>query len=158
MYPLLVYLTPELVSKTPNQCSGSYFKWIAHKPIRRSSFYVGWWKACLYAIIPSCHVQTSGSCRSIGFLNKLCWHKSGTIWQESETDESDEEHEETEEEFLERYAETARELQEEAIEEAENGQDEDGHEIELGIWSNGFLLYSYLYSVLSLSDCFMTYQ
>ncbi len=53
--------------------------------------------------------------------------------EESEkSEESEEEHEETEEEFLERYAKTARELQEEAVEEAENGQDEDGHEIELG--------------------------
>lgn len=34
---------------------------------------------------------------------------------------------------MQRYAKTARELQEEAIEEAENGQDEDGHEIELGM-------------------------
>jgi hypothetical protein len=50
----------------------------------------------------------------------------------SESANSNDEHEETEEEFLERYAKTARELQEEAIEEAENGQDEDGHEIELG--------------------------
>lgn len=54
--------------------------------------------------------------------------------EESEkSEESEEEHEETEEEFLERYAKTARELQEEAVEEAENGQDEDGHEIELGV-------------------------
>jgi TRAP-type C4-dicarboxylate transport system substrate-binding protein len=54
--------------------------------------------------------------------------------EESEkSEESEEEHEETEGEFLERYAKTARELQEEAVEEAENGQDEDGHEIELGV-------------------------
>ncbi len=55
-----------------------------------------------------------------------------TLPQAEESEESEEEHEETEEEFLERYAKTARELQEEAVEEAENGQDEDGHEIELG--------------------------
>lgn len=47
---------------------------------------------------------------------------------------SDDELEETEEEFLERHAQTARELQEEAHQEAENGQDEDGHEIELGMY------------------------
>ncbi len=56
-----------------------------------------------------------------------------TALQGSESANSNDEHEETEEEFLERYAKTARELQEEAIEEAENGQDEDGHEIELGM-------------------------
>ena len=43
------------------------------------------------------------------------------------------EHVETEDQFLERYAKTARELQEEAVEKAENGQDEDGHKIELGM-------------------------
>lgn len=52
---------------------------------------------------------------------------------ELESEESETEHVETEDQFLERYAETARELQEEAVEEAENGQDEDGHEIELGV-------------------------
>lgn len=68
----------------------------------------------------------------------LCWiNESFAIsWsffarQESSSEAS--EREENEEEFLERYAETARELQEEAKEEAENGQDEDGHEIELGM-------------------------
>lgn len=50
-----------------------------------------------------------------------------------ESEESETEHPETEDRFLERYAETARQLQEEAVEEAENGQDEDGHEIELGM-------------------------
>ena len=50
-----------------------------------------------------------------------------------ESEESETEHAETEDQFLERYAETARQLQKEAVEEAENGQDEDGHEIELGI-------------------------
>lgn len=57
-----------------------------------------------------------------------------------EADESDEdlqpvseEREGTEEQFLERYAERSRELQDEIEEEAENGQDEDGHEIELGV-------------------------
>lgn len=44
-----------------------------------------------------------------------------------------EEREGTEEQFLERYAERSRELQDEIEEEAENGQDEDGHEIELGM-------------------------
>lgn len=52
--------------------------------------------------------------------------------QELESEESETEHVETEDQFLERYAQTARELQEDAVEEAENGQDEDGHEIELG--------------------------
>nr|PNR26439.1 hypothetical protein PHYPA_031014 [Physcomitrium patens] len=46
---------------------------------------------------------------------------------------SNDEREENVEEYLERYAATARELQDEANEEAENGQDEDGHEIELGV-------------------------
>ncbi|CAM6042325.1 unnamed protein product, partial [Sphagnum compactum] len=49
----------------------------------------------------------------------------------SESANSNDEHGETEEEFLERYAKTACELQEEAVKETENGQDEDGHEIEL---------------------------
>lgn len=40
--------------------------------------------------------------------------------------------EETEGEFLERQAQTARDLQAEACEEAENGQNEDGHELALG--------------------------
>ncbi|CAM6021603.1 unnamed protein product [Sphagnum balticum] len=51
----------------------------------------------------------------------------------SESANSNDEHGETEEEFLERYAKTACELQEEAIKETENGQDEDGHKIELGM-------------------------
>jgi hypothetical protein len=51
----------------------------------------------------------------------------------SESANSNDEHGETEEEFLERYAKTACELQEEAIKETENGQDENGHEIELGM-------------------------
>lgn len=41
--------------------------------------------------------------------------------------------EETEGEFLERQAQTARDLQAEACEEAENGQNEDGHELALGV-------------------------
>ncbi|KAG0600495.1 hypothetical protein M758_11G038800 [Ceratodon purpureus] len=53
--------------------------------------------------------------------------------EELESEESETEHAETEDQFLERYAQTARQLQEEAVEEAENGQDEDGHEIELGV-------------------------
>lgn len=52
--------------------------------------------------------------------------------QELRSDVSDAAHDETEEEFLERYAQTARDLQAEACEEAENGQDEDGHELALG--------------------------
>ncbi len=74
--------------------------------------------------------------------------------EESEkSEESEEEHEETEEEFLERYAKTARELQEEAVEEAENGQDEDGHEIELGTSPHILLKLSCCY-FLSLSPSF----
>jgi hypothetical protein len=62
--------------------------------------------------------------------------------QELESEESETEHAETEDQFLERYAQTARELQEEAVEEAENGQDEDGHELELGmIMLSLFFLY-----------------
>lgn len=53
--------------------------------------------------------------------------------EELESEESETEHGETEDQFLERYAQTARELQEEAVEEAEDGQDEDGHELELGV-------------------------
>ena len=54
-------------------------------------------------------------------------------WSQAlDSEESDNEHEETEDEFLERYAQTIRELKEEAVEDTENGQDEDGHEIELG--------------------------
>ncbi|KAG0569597.1 hypothetical protein KC19_6G101400 [Ceratodon purpureus] len=52
---------------------------------------------------------------------------------ETGSDVSDAAHEETEEEFLERYAQTARDLQAEACEEAEDGQDEDGHELALGV-------------------------
>lgn len=55
------------------------------------------------------------------------------LFQDLESEESETEHVETEDQFLERYAQTARELQEEAVEEAENGQDEDGHKIELGM-------------------------
>ncbi len=73
-----------------------------------------------------------------------------TLPQAEESEESEEEHEETEEEFLERYAKTARELQEEAVEEAENGQDEDGHEIELGTSPHILLKLSCCY-FLSLS-------
>lgn len=53
--------------------------------------------------------------------------------QDTGSDVSDATHEETEEEFLERYAQTARDLQDEACEEAENGQNEDGHELALGM-------------------------
>jgi hypothetical protein len=48
------------------------------------------------------------------------------------------EHEVAEEEFLERCVQTARELREEAKEDAEIGQDEDGHEIELGMLATRF--------------------
>lgn len=58
--------------------------------------------------------------------------------QETGSDVSDAAHEEMEEEFLERYAQTARDLQAEACEEAENGQDEDGHELALGMSFNSF--------------------
>lgn len=54
---------------------------------------------------------------------------------------------------MERYAKTARELQEEAVEEAENGQDEDGHEIELGTSPHILLKLSCCY-FLSLSPSF----
>ena len=60
--------------------------------------------------------------------------------QESESDVSDAAREETEEEFLERYAQSARDLQAEACEEAENGQDEDGHELALGMSLNSLFI------------------
>lgn len=65
-----------------------------------------------------------------------------------DSEDLDNEHEETEDEFLERYAQTTRELQEEALQDAENGQDEDGHEIELGKQVLTFSLY------LQCSDSF----
>ncbi len=74
--------------------------------------------------------------------------------ESGKSEESEEEHEETEEEFLERYAKTARELQEEAVEEAENGQDEDGHEIELGTSPSYILLNLSCCYFLSLSPSF----
>ncbi|KAJ7567515.1 hypothetical protein O6H91_02G151300 [Diphasiastrum complanatum] len=53
---------------------------------------------------------------------------------DDDEDDDDDEREETEEEFLERYAQTARELEEEVAEGAEGGQEEDGHELELGVF------------------------
>jgi hypothetical protein len=51
----------------------------------------------------------------------------------NEASGSEDSDDESDEEFLEQYAKTAHELQKDATEEAKNGQDEDGHEVELGV-------------------------
>ena len=72
----------------------------------------------------------------------LIFHMLVITKQETGSDVSDAAHEETEEEFLERYAQTARDLQAEACEEAEDGQDEDGHELALGTCHSTLSLFS----------------
>lgn len=53
--------------------------------------------------------------------------------EEDDDSEDDEKLEETEDQFLERYAQKAQELEEEAVDEAEGGEEEDGHELEIGV-------------------------